>query len=124
VSTYPIVPAINATDAVLANYQNPVLNNGTLTVKKAPLVIKANDVSRYYGQANNFTYSVVPPTSFKNNDDTNGGVTVNLSTTATATSPNGPYPITVSLSGSKAGNYAFTGQPARECHRHRQRESA
>ena len=36
---------------MLANYETPVLNNGTLKVKKAPLVIKANDVSRYYGQA-------------------------------------------------------------------------
>ena len=108
VNTYPIVLQINATAAVLANYEAPVLNNGTLTVKKAPITIKANDVSRYYGQANNLTYTIVSG-SFKNGDLGNG-VSVDLSTTATATSTFGPYPITVALSGTKAGNYALTAQ--------------
>jgi hypothetical protein len=112
VGPYAIVPSLNATAAVLANYQVPVLNNGTLTVKKAPLTLKANDFSRYYGEADNLTYSIVSG-SFKNNDlanGANGGVTVTLSTTATATSTYGDYPITVSLGGPKAGNYDFTGQ--------------
>ena len=81
-----------------------------LTINQAPITVKANDVSRYYGEANNLSYSIVSG-GFKFNDDTNGGVSVNLSTEANATSKFGNYPITVSLSGPKAGNYAFTGQP-------------
>jgi hypothetical protein len=108
VNTYPIVPAINATAAVLANYEAPVLTNGTLTVKQAPITIKANDASRYYNQPNPaFSYTIVSG-SFKNGDLDNG-VSVVLSTTAPATAQAGStYPITVALNGTKAGNYALT----------------
>jgi hypothetical protein len=88
-----------------SNYELTFGTGVNFTITTAPITIKANDASRYYDQSNpTFGYTVVSG-SFKFNDDTNGGVTVNLTTTATPTSPAGTYPITVALNGTKAGNY-------------------
>ncbi len=104
--SYPIVPAIEAADAVLANYEAPVPTNGSLTVEQAPITIKADDASRYYGEPDPaFGYSVVSG-DFKNGDLGNG-VDVSLSSTATPTSQAGTYNISVTLSGARAGNYAL-----------------
>jgi hypothetical protein len=87
VGSYPIVPEVVATAAVLANYQTPVLTNGTLQVTKAPLLVKADDNSREYGAANpEFTGEV---TGLKNGDE----VTASFSTSADEKSGVGPYKI-------------------------------
>ena len=52
VGTYPIVPQVVGTTAVLANYETPVLTNGTLTVGKAPLSVKADNETKIYGDEN------------------------------------------------------------------------
>jgi len=99
---YAIVPSGLTSD----NYQISVAN-GTLTVDKAPITIKANDASRYYDDPSPaFSYSILSG-SFKNSDLANGDVSVSLSTTATSLA-NTNWPITVSLGGPRAGNYALT----------------
>jgi 6-phosphogluconolactonase (cycloisomerase 2 family) len=104
VGTYAIVPTLsdNGTGA-LANY-TVVVNNGVLTVNKAPLTVSVANASRLYGAANPaFTGTI---TGLKNGDV----ITASYSTTATAASNVGTYPITPTLS-DPAGvlpNYAVT----------------
>ena len=108
VGTYNIVPSINATAAVLANYQTPVLTNGTLTVTQAPLTIKADNASREYGEANPaFTGSIVNAASTVKNND---ALSVSASSSATAASNVGTYNIVPALNGANAGNYEVTAQ--------------
>ncbi|HKH10654.1 MAG TPA: MBG domain-containing protein [Rubrobacter sp.] len=103
--SYPIVPALDATAAVLANYHDPGLTNGTLRVTKAPLVIKANDASRFYGDPNPaLTGSIV--SGVKNNDVLN----LSFTTTALHNSPVGTYAIVPEAGGAKAGNYLVSAQ--------------
>jgi hypothetical protein len=92
------------------NYNLSFVGSGvTFEITKAPITIKANDTSRYYGEPDpTFGYTIVSG-SFKNGDLGNG-VSVDLSTTATATSQAGSYDINVELSGPKAGNYNLTAQ--------------
>lgn len=100
VGAYPIVPALDATAAVLANYHDPILTNGTLSVTKAPLVIKADDASRFYDDPNPvFTGSVV--SGVKNGDVLN----LSFTTTALQNSPVGTYAIVPEAGGAKVGNY-------------------
>jgi hypothetical protein len=82
---------------------------GKVTITKAPLTVRADDKSRYYGEANPvFTYTV---TGFVNGETASVITgTPALSTPATATSAPGPYPISVNVSGMSATNYSFTGQ--------------
>lgn len=94
---------ITATQGTLAatNYSFTFLN-GTLTITAAPLTIKANDASRIYGAANpTFTGTVTGAV----NDDT---FTLSFSTTATAASPVGTYPIVPSVTGANLANYIVT----------------
>jgi hypothetical protein len=77
----------------------------TLSITPAPLTITANDVTRLAGQPN-------PSFSVRYSGFVNGETgsvlrgTLNLSTTATVTSPPGSYPITPS--GLSSSNYAIT----------------
>ncbi|RYZ00173.1 MAG: T9SS type A sorting domain-containing protein [Chitinophagaceae bacterium] len=77
----------------------------TLTVLKAPLTIRANDITRPEGDPNpplTATYS-----GFVNGETANVLTTApTLATAATATSPTGTYPITVS--GATATNYEIS----------------
>jgi hypothetical protein len=105
VGDYVIVPALDATAAVLSNYGDPVLTNGTLSVTMAPLVIKADDTSRFYGDPNPaFTGSVV--SGLKNNDVLN----LSFTTTALQNSPVGTYAIVPEAGGAKAGNYLVSAR--------------
>jgi MBG domain (YGX type) len=87
VGGYDIVPVINATPAVLANYQTPALTNGTLTITKAPLSASAANKSKILNAVNpTFTGTL---TGVKNGDP----ITLTFTTTATQASPVGSYPI-------------------------------
>jgi 6-phosphogluconolactonase (cycloisomerase 2 family) len=102
--TYAIIAAVsdNATGA-LANY-TVVINNGTLTISPAPLVVTAANASRLYGDPNpGFTGTI---TGLKNGDNI-GAI---FSAAADPTSPVGNYAIIPTLSdpNSKLGNYAVT----------------
>jgi len=108
--TYPIVPTAVGLPAVLSNY-SITLVNGTLTVTPvvvagAPLTVTMNNVSRPYGSANPaFTATITGAL----NGDT---FTVTATTTATAASPAGAYPITiVSVTGANIANYVVTQVP-------------
>src|SRR5579871_2831456 len=103
VGTYPIVATLIDPTNKLGNYA-VTINNGTLTVNPAPLSVTAANASRLFGTPN-------PPFSgiivgIKNADP----ITATYSTTATATSAPGTYPITPALvdPAGKLGNYTVT----------------
>jgi hypothetical protein len=102
VGTYPIVPTLVDPTNKLGNY-TVTSTNGTLTVTPAPLSLVAANSTRAYGDPNNLTGTL---TGVKNGDN----ITAVYSTTATATSAPGTYPITASLLDptSKLGNYSVT----------------
>ena len=80
------------------------LTLGTLTITPAPLIIRPNDVSRLYGEPNptlSVTYSTL------RGADTPSSITgLTVTTTATATSMPGTYPITAS--GAVNSNYTIS----------------
>ena len=96
VGSYPIVPVATGTN--LANY-NVVYVNGTLTVGQATLTVTATNASRTYGAANP-TFSAT--VSGAQGTDT---FTTTESTTATAASPVGTYPIVPVAAGTNLANY-------------------
>ena len=102
VGTYPITctgPAFTAT-------YNITYAVGTLTVTPAILTVTANNATKLYGAAlPTFTAGI---TGFVNGD-TMAVVSGNasLTTTATATSPVGTYPITAAQGTLAAANYTF-----------------
>jgi len=100
VGTYPITPALVDPTSKLGNY-TVTSTNGTLTVTPSPLSATAANTTRAYGDPNNLTGTL---TGVKNGDD----ITAVYSTTATATSVPGTYPITTSLLDptNKLGNYS------------------
>jgi hypothetical protein len=102
VGTYPIVPTLVDPTNKLGNY-TVTSTNGTLTVTPAPLSLVAANSSRAYGDPNNLNGTL---TGVKNGDN----ITAVYSTTATAASAPGTYPITASLSDptNKLGNYSVT----------------
>jgi len=101
-SPYAITAAVGSLSA--ANYSF-TFAAGSLTVTNAMLTVTANDQSKVYGSPNpvlTASYS-----GFVNAEDTNVlTAQVSLGTTATDTSPVGPYPITAS--GIIASNYSIS----------------
>jgi gliding motility-associated-like protein len=98
VGTYPIT----LTGGADANYDIRLIA-GTLTVTKAPLTIKANNQTKVYGSANpslTFSYEGLV------NGDTKVATEPTISTTATASSNVGTYPIT--FTGGADANYDIT----------------
>lgn len=102
VGTYPII----ISNAEAKNYQL-TLNNGTLTIGKAALIVKADNKSRIYGEANpKFTLSY---TGLKNNETIpEWEKEPTIETTADAKSNVGTYPI--SLKDAVAVNYNITAK--------------
>ena len=102
-SPYPIVPSA-ALGSGLANYTISYVN-GLLTVNRAPLTVTANNATKVYGAA----LPAFTPTSVGLvSPDTLASIGVVCSTTATATSGVGTYPIT--CAGAPA-NYTVTYNP-------------
>ncbi|MBL7877520.1 MAG: T9SS type B sorting domain-containing protein [Cyclobacteriaceae bacterium] len=102
VGTYPISLAGGSA----LNY-TITLQSGQLTVNISPLIARAADVTKIYGQANpplTITY-----TGFLNGDNVSSITPPGISTAATPASAVGTYPIT--LSGGAALNYGIILQP-------------
>jgi sugar lactone lactonase YvrE len=97
--------AITASGAADSDYTISYVP-GALTVTPATLTVKANDASRSFGAANpTFTDTI---TGFVNGDDASVvSGEASLSTTATATSGVGEYPITPSAGTLSAADYSF-----------------
>ena len=96
--------AVTASGLTSANYAF-TYNPANLTVTPAPLTITADDASRPYG-ASNPTFTAAY-SGFVNGDDASDlDTAAALATTATAASPAGTYPITVS--GATSANYDIT----------------
>jgi hypothetical protein len=109
VGSYSVVATgTNFTSGSASNY-SITLNTATnaLTVNAATLTVTANNVSRAYGVANPmFTASY---SGFQNGDTTavlSGAPS--LTTTATASSPTGPYTVTAAAGNLSATNYIFS----------------
>jgi len=98
--------AVSVTYATAANYDIQ-FTNGKLTVTKAPLTIKANDVTIAIGDPiPQFTYTY---TGFVNGEDVSALSSVPVPhCDATSSSPANTYPIT--LTGGSANNYDITLQ--------------
>jgi hypothetical protein len=84
---------------------------GTLTVNRAVLTVTADNKARYYGVANPPLTATI--TGYVNGDTAATAYTGHptLSTTATATSNAGTYPITASAGTLHSSNYTFTFVP-------------
>jgi hypothetical protein len=107
---HPIIPsnAIGSPGTDVSNY-HILYSNGTLAVGKASVLVKANNATRLYGSANPaFTATY---TGFVNGETlaTSGiGGSPSLTTTATAASLIGPYPINAAIGSLSSNNYTFT----------------
>ncbi|MBX2971046.1 MAG: gliding motility-associated C-terminal domain-containing protein, partial [Cyclobacteriaceae bacterium] len=100
VGTYPITVSGGADN----NY-NFVYTAGTLTITKATLTATADNKTKLFGTPN--PELTISYTGFANTDNANDiDVKPTVSTTATLSSPQGGYPITVS--GGSDNNYNFT----------------
>ena len=103
VGDYTIVPTLVDPDGKLSNY-TVVINNGTLTVTPAPLLVIADDTARAAGQPNPTFTGMVQ--GVKNGDD----ITATHDSPATIASEAGTYPIvpTVKDGSGKISNYAVS----------------
>jgi hypothetical protein len=100
VGNYPITVSGQAAANYTINYVD-----GILAVTPAPVLVKADDQSRAYGQTNPiFTATITGPIRGKSSIVLQG--TLIFSTTADTNSPIGTYPITVS--GFSSTNYSIT----------------
>jgi hypothetical protein len=91
VGTYPIQPVPSGSG--LGNYV-VTTNNGTLTVTTAPLMVRADDRTRAYGQTNDLTFSLVGLGEGQATNVVSG--IPSLNTSADTNSPLGQYEISVS----------------------------
>jgi hypothetical protein len=107
--TYDIVPHVSAVAGVLDNYQLFVGHNGTLTINPRPITLKANSVSRVYGDSTPaFSIAAFAGSFAAGEDASNLGGTPSFDSGAPATGnqPVGGYPIT--LSGLTSANYTIS----------------
>jgi gliding motility-associated-like protein len=102
VGSYPITLA----GGTSINY-NFALQNGTLTINTSPLIAKASDLTKTYGQTNP-TLTIVY-TGFLNGDNATSITQPSVTTAVNQTTAVGMYPIT--LSGGSALNYGIILQP-------------
>jgi len=91
VGTYPIRPMPSGSG--LGNYV-VATNNGNLTVTSAPLIVRADDRIRAYGQTNDLTFSLSGLGEGQPTNVFNGNPSLN--TAAETNSPIGQYEISVS----------------------------
>jgi hypothetical protein len=103
VGTFAIVPTLVDPGTKLGNYA-VVSANGILTVTTAPLSVTGANTSRIYGDPNPAFSGTIA--GIKNVDN----ITAIFSSTVTAASPVGGYPITSALvdPNGKLGNYSVT----------------
>ena len=97
---------VAANQAGNANYSAAAQVTRSITVAKAILAVTANKASRLYLAANpTFTYAITGFVSGDTSSVVSGSAT--LTTTATASSAVGTYPITFSAESLAAANYTF-----------------
>ncbi|MFT3746462.1 MAG: DUF4394 domain-containing protein [Pyrinomonadaceae bacterium] len=101
-SQYPT----SCSGGVSNNYSLNYLN-GTVTVNKKALTVTADAKTRAYGAANPALTATLSGFIGADNAGNSTTGTAGLSTTATATSPVGNYPITVTVGTLQSGNYSF-----------------
>ncbi len=108
--THPIIPsaAVGTAGTDLGNYAITYVN-GTLTVSKAPVVVKANNASKVYGDPNPaFTASYTGLVNGQTFATSGIGGSPAFSTTATTNSCVGNYNIVVTNGSLSSTNYSFS----------------
>lgn len=100
---YPI--GVSLTGTAASNYAVTLDGSPTVSVQAAPVTLAVSNAGKAYGGANpSFTGTF---SGVLSQDAAN--VSANFSTTATASSAAGPYPITATaLTGTAAGNYTLS----------------
>ncbi len=101
--TFTLVPVVNPSPA-LSNY-TVTIQNGKITINKAPLSVLANNLSRVYGSPNPALTGTI--TGVKNGEN----IIASFSTTATQTSNVGTFAITAAAvfnPTTLAANYSLT----------------
>ncbi|GAA4393047.1 MBG domain-containing protein [Hymenobacter koreensis] len=103
IGQYPIVAAVVASEEILSNY-NLTPTNGTLTIGKAALAVRADNQQRMYGVDNPTLTGVL--TGVLNGDDIVGA----FSTLASKYTNVGTYPIVADVTATPAvlNNYTLT----------------
>ena len=104
--TYPITPVIGSLAA--SNYSFTFVN-GTMTVDKFTLTVRADNKSRIYGSANPTLTATI--TGFVNGETlATSGITgsAGVTTTATESSSVGSYTLTAAIGTLTSSNYTFT----------------
>ena len=103
VGNYPITATLVDPTAKLGNYA-VTSTDGTLNVTTAPLTVTTGDASRFYGDPNPAFAGTI--TGLKNGDN----ITAAYTSTATAASPVGSYPLSATLvdPNGKASNYTVS----------------
>ena len=101
VGAYAIVPKLIAEAGVLANYEQPTLTEGTLTITKAPLTANVSDETVEYGEPATFEAQF----AVLRNGDEPSVVDGALTCAADEKDVGGPY--AVECSGLSAQNYAI-----------------
>jgi hypothetical protein len=108
---YAITPSA-AVGTGLSNYTISYNSTGLLTVAPAPLTIKADDVTKTYGQTTTFTgteFSIVLPTQLFNSDSITSVTLTSPGAASTAGVAGSPYAITPSNAvGTGLSNYTIT----------------
>ena len=85
-------------------------NNGTLTVKQAPLTVTAGNVAKMYGQTANLVGTAFTDSGLRNHDHVDSVNATSFG--AAAAAPVGQYPLEISqIYGSGLGNYLVFYQP-------------
>lgn len=103
VGSYPITATV--TGGIDTQDFTPTILPGTLTVTPAPLTVVVANASKNVGDPNP-TFSATITGALNGDTFTN-----NLTTTATASSPAGTYPINDALTGANASDYTITVTP-------------
>jgi|GEM_PF-6947584 len=100
--TYTVTATITAKEN--SNYTGSLTKTATLTINKRNLVVTIDSKSgKYLDSLQTLTYKITSGTEV-----TSGEAGITLSTTATATSEKGNYPITGTYTNTKNYNVAFT----------------
>jgi hypothetical protein len=115
VGSYPITATLSTAGATSLSNYSITNTQGTLTITPVSLTVNVLDATRQYGQANpsfnSATFGVLNNGTIAAGTLNGDILTISYSTTATITSPVGPYPINATISGARSGNYTITILP-------------
>ncbi|MCR5115584.1 MAG: hypothetical protein K6A95_07930 [Bacteroidales bacterium] len=102
---YTLTSATQASDYAIT------LDTGLLRITPAELTVTANDITRFYGEPNEFTYTITGYQGTDNASAITGLASITYDCDGTQYSPIGTYIITPVVTGLSAMNYTFAEAP-------------